>query len=118
VRELRKRGFEIGSHTMNHVDLGKIVGTEAEAEIRGSKQRLVSELGDSSELFSYPYGRIDQLTEDNREAVARAGYRCCISAYGGAVDAKTDPFRVKRTPISPWYQSPYHFGFEALFLKP
>ncbi|HEU4565864.1 MAG TPA: polysaccharide deacetylase family protein [Gemmatimonadaceae bacterium] len=115
VRALRAQGFEIGAHTLNHVDLGKVVGDEARHEIRESGARLERELGAEIPFFSYPYGRIDQITEENREEVRAAGYRCCVSAYGGTVGPGVDPFRMKREPISPWFISPYHLGFELLF---
>ena len=115
VRMLRDQGFEIGSHTVNHVDLGILRDDPAEAEITVSKARLESELNEPCKHFSYPFGRLDQMTEDNRELVRRAGYDCCVSAYGGAVAPNADPYYVKRAPISPWYISPYHFGFEAMF---
>ena len=119
VRALRDQGFEIGSHTRNHVDLGVVSGEAALAEIVGSREQLQAELGGSVPLFSYPFGRITQITESNREAVRQAGYKCCFSAYGGAVAADTDPFRAKRMPIVPsWHDSPYQFGFEAFFVKP
>jgi len=118
VRELHAMGFEIGSHTMNHVDLGVLEGEDARVEIVGSKERLAAELSMPVRWFSYPYGRLHQITEANREAVRRAGYECCISAYGGAVSPGTDAFRVKRVGISPWYLTPYQFGFEALFFQP
>lgn len=118
VRSLNAQGFEIGSHTMNHADLGVVVGEEAIAEIVGSKKRLKEELKRDVHFFSYPFGRVHQITETNREAVRKAGYACCLSAYGGAVAPGTDIFDVKRVPISNWFVSPYQFAFEAIFFKP
>ena len=117
VRTLRDKGFEIGSHTINHVDLGKLHGDAAEVEISSSKTTLEAELNEPCAYFSYPYGRLEQITEANRKLVQKAGYDCCVSAYGGAVAPGTNPFYVKRAPISPWYISPYQFGFEAMFFK-
>jgi peptidoglycan/xylan/chitin deacetylase (PgdA/CDA1 family) len=117
VRSLRDRGFEIGSHTVNHADLGQVNGEEAEAEIVRSGERLREELGTDAAYFSYPYGQPQHITEANRELVRRAGYQCCLSAHGGSVGPQADLFRVKREPISPWYTSPYQFGFEVLFRR-
>lgn len=112
VRSLNARGFEIGAHTMNHVDLGVIQGDEAAREIVGSRVRLERELGEPTSLFSYPFGRADQITPANRDAVRDAGFTCCLSAYGGTVNPPGDPFDLKRIPVSPWFLSPYQFGFE------
>ena len=114
VRSLSDDGFELGAHTKNHVDLGVVSGAEAVEEIAGSARRLVAETGIPIDLFSYPYGRPHQITEENREIVRNAGFVCCPSAYGGTVAKGNDPFRICRTPISPWHTSPYQFGFEAL----
>lgn len=114
VRALSERGFEIGAHTMNHVDLGIVEGDDAVREIVGSRHRLARELGDATTLFSYPFGRSHQITPDNRAAVRDAGFQCCLSAYGGTVAPREDPFHLKRIPVSPWFLSPYQFGFEAI----
>jgi len=118
VRALEKDGFEIGSHTMSHPDLGVVSREEAMAELSGSRERLSRELGAIPVYFSYPYGRREQITEANRDAVRETGFRCCMSAYGGAVDSNTDPFRIKRYPIGPAHRSPWHFAVEALFARP
>lgn len=114
VRSLHADGFEVGGHTKNHVDLGVVSGLQAADEISGSKQRLSSEIGAPITLFSYPYGRPNQLTEENRKLVRDSGYVCCLSAYGGNVHAGDAPFRIMRTPISLWFTSPYEFGLEVL----
>jgi peptidoglycan/xylan/chitin deacetylase (PgdA/CDA1 family) len=117
VRSLRNQGFEIGAHTMSHVDLGVVVGAEATAEIVGSKQRLERELGTPIDFFSYPYGRRHQIAEENREVVRRVGFSCCLSAFGGGVRLGDSPYYLNRTPVSPWYLSPYQFGFTAVFRR-
>jgi len=118
VRALVADGFEVGSHTMNHVDLGVVRGHHARVEIEDSKTRLEAETGTSVPLFSYPYGRRHQMTDENRDLVRAAGYRCCLSAYGGTVDSGSDPYDIKRMAVTPWHVSPAHFGFEALSEKP
>ncbi|MFH1680397.1 MAG: polysaccharide deacetylase family protein [Candidatus Eisenbacteria bacterium] len=114
VRSLDRRGFELGAHTMDHVDLGKVEGPEAATEIAGSKERLERELGRPVVFFSYPFGARRNFTEENRAEVRRAGFSCCLSAFGGSVAPGTSPFRLARMPVSPWYRSPYQFGFEAM----
>ena len=115
LRDLTAMGFDVGAHTVNHVDLGIIGGEEARREISESRARLEKELGIPVPWFSYPYGRRNQMTEENREIVRELGFRCCLSGYGGDVRRGTDPFRIRRMPISPWYLSPYHFGWEMIF---
>ncbi len=98
MRDLHARGFEIAAHTMNHVD-------------------FALELGAETPFFSYPFGRDDQITPDNRTAVRNAGFSCCLSAYRGTVRPRDDPFDLKRIPVSPWFRSPYQYGFEAMLVR-
>ncbi len=118
VRALKRQGFELGAHTKNHLDLGKVSGDEARDEIRGSKVRLEQEIGGSVSMFSYPFGRKNQMTEDNRQLVREAGFSCCFSAYGGTIVGRADPFYLERMAVSPWFVSPYHFGFDAMLQGP
>jgi peptidoglycan/xylan/chitin deacetylase (PgdA/CDA1 family) len=113
VRSLRQRGFDIGAHTQTHADLGQIAGPDARDEILGSKAELERQLEAPIDLFAYPYGGWANLTEANREQVQAAGFRCCCSAVGGLNGAGTDPFHLRRIPISPWYTSPQQFGLEV-----
>lgn len=117
VQSLHEEGFEIGAHTLNHVDLGIVKGDNAMREILGSKERLEIELKTKIKYFSYPFGGVNQITEENREIVRNLNFVCCPSACKGTVSPYTDPFYMKRTPISNWYRSPYQFIFETIFNK-
>lgn len=113
VRHLRGQGFELGAHTCSHVDLGVVTGAEAMDEIVRSGQRLSQELGAPVTLFAFPYGRKHQISDENLEIV-KSRFRCCVSAYGGSVDTRSDPYRLQRTPISQWHRTTYQFGLEAM----
>ena len=113
VRSLRQRGFDVGAHTRTHVDLGKVSVAEAREEIVGARIDLERELGARVESFAYPYGRRQNLAGENRDLVKMAGFRCCCSCFGGVNPPGADPFRLARVPISSWYASAHHFGFEV-----
>jgi len=112
VRELHRLGFEIGSHTRTHADLGKVSKEEALNELVNSRKELEEQLSAPVSLFAYPYGRRDNMTEENRELVKVAGYSCCCSCFGGLNARGADPFILQRIPISNWYQSPHDFAFQ------
>ncbi|MGQ0665542.1 MAG: polysaccharide deacetylase family protein [Nitrospiraceae bacterium] len=112
LRGLQEEGFEIGVHTRSHVDLGKVSGEQAWQEIHHARVEAEDKLSSSIDLFAYPFGGRSNLLEANRRLVQEAGYRCCCSCYGGVNAKGTDPFALKRIAISPWYVSPFHFGFE------
>lgn len=115
VRSLHRKGFEVGAHTQTHVDLGTVPPVEALEEILGARLALQQQIAAPVESFAYPYGGRKHLTDANREVVKAAGFRCCCSGFGGINVTGTDPFRLRRVPISPWHVSPQLFGFEVAF---
>jgi peptidoglycan/xylan/chitin deacetylase (PgdA/CDA1 family) len=114
VRSLSRLGFDIGAHTRTHADLGQIAGNEARREILGARLELQAQTGTAVESFAYPYGGRDHLSERNRAQVKAAGFGCCCSGFGGVNLADTDPFRLRRVPITPWYSSPEQFALEII----
>lgn len=113
VRQLAAEGFEIGAHTRSHADLGKVEGDEAKKEIAGSREELREAIGRVPEHFAYPYGQKTNLLEGNRALVKCAGFRSCVSCFGGRAVSTTDPHRLRRVPISPWFRTPEQFLFEV-----
>jgi peptidoglycan/xylan/chitin deacetylase (PgdA/CDA1 family) len=118
VRELAAQGFEIGSHTRTHRDLGKIRGAEARQEIFDSRTRLEQELGMKVRSFAYPFGGRQSLLPENRELVIEAGYRCCCSAFGGFVAPSSDLFNVQRIALNSWVTSDSEMHFELCSSAP
>jgi peptidoglycan/xylan/chitin deacetylase (PgdA/CDA1 family) len=113
VRSLHERGFDLGSHTRTHVDLGAVMEPQAKEEILGGRNELEQILSAPVELFAYPYGRRVNLAEANRQLVRRAGFRCCCSCFGGLIAPGMDPFDLRRVPITSICPSPLQFGFEV-----
>jgi peptidoglycan/xylan/chitin deacetylase (PgdA/CDA1 family) len=118
VRELHAQGFEIGSHTLTHPDLGQVRGPRAWEEISKSKTRLEDALGARVSLFAYPFGGKRNFCEENRELVRQAGYRCCCSALEGFVTLKSDPFNLRRISVNNWYSDPSDLDFEIRLAAP
>lgn len=115
VRDLHARGFEIGAHTRTHADLGRTVQAQARWEITGARTVLEERLGAPVSSFAYPFGGPEHLNDANREIVRRAGYRCCCSDFGGINPVKSDPFHLRRVPITRSYPTPLHFGVDVAF---
>lgn len=99
LRSLVAQGFQIGSHTLNHADLGAITLEEAKHELRASRERLEAELNVPARVFAFPYGHRANMRRDTMEA-ARREYEICCSAYGGHNAAPIDPGNVRRIVIS------------------
>ena len=113
VRALQRRGFEIGAHTLTHADLGTVSGTEADREILGARLLLQQEVEAPVDLFAYPYGGPQHISDGNRARVRAAGFRCCCSSFGGINETGQDPFDLQRVPVSAWHASPQQLGLEV-----
>jgi peptidoglycan/xylan/chitin deacetylase (PgdA/CDA1 family) len=118
VSFLRAKGFEIGSHTLSHCDLGKVQGQSAWREVHDSKRKLEDALGTAVSLFAYPFGGPGNITIENRKLVREAGYGCCCSAYGGLVNARSNLFDLPRIPINNWFATIADLHFELRTLAP
>jgi peptidoglycan/xylan/chitin deacetylase (PgdA/CDA1 family) len=112
---LQSQGFEIGSHTDSHLDMGKADAETVRADLAVSKQKLLDVLGASSvQLFAYPFGGAEHISRRSRELVREAGFQCCVACHGGINATTPDPFDLNRIPVDQWYTSPDVFGFEIL----
>ena len=112
VRELATEGFDVAPHTRTHVDLGITAGEDARVEIVGAREDLLAAIGRCSHHFAYPYGGPRNMLESNRELVKKSGFRSCLSCHGGLAPNGTDPYRVRRVPVSPWFESTGQFAYE------
>jgi glycosyltransferase involved in cell wall biosynthesis/peptidoglycan/xylan/chitin deacetylase (PgdA/CDA1 family) len=99
LRSLVAQGFEIGSHTCRHADLGAVSLADARRELRASRERLEQELGIAVRHFAFPYGRRRNMRPDI-VAAARAEYDVCCSAYGGHNTVPVNRGNVRRVVIS------------------
>jgi peptidoglycan/xylan/chitin deacetylase (PgdA/CDA1 family) len=114
IRALHAAGFELGAHTISHVNLAAADRSMALREIVGSKTRLEAEINTAVHHFAYPFGGLNHFSALGRQLVKDAGFASCLSAYGGTVPQGADPYRLRRLGITPWHLSPYQFGVESL----
>lgn len=110
IRDLRSRGFEIGAHTVNHIDLAAAPSEQVRDELKRSRADLEEVLGERVDLFSYPFGGAAHIDDRVRELVREAGFRCCASCHGGFIRPGTDPMSLNRIPVGSWYSSPRHLA--------
>lgn len=80
---------EIGSHTLNHVDLTKVSLSEAKREIEGSKTYLEDLLGHNVPMFCYPSGRFNK---DIKKIVRDAGFIAARTTKRGGFNLPSDPY--------------------------
>jgi peptidoglycan/xylan/chitin deacetylase (PgdA/CDA1 family) len=114
VRSLASSGFEIGNHTDTHIDMGTADPDTVRAELAVSRRKLAEALGNSTNLFAYPFGGREHMSSRSRELVREAGFVCCASCYGGTNAAAPDPFNLNRVGIAQWFATPDQLGFELV----
>ncbi len=98
--ELRGLGVTVAAHTVNHVDLGSVSVEQARIEVVESGRQLERMISRPVLLFSFPFGRLDNIREEVREMVMTAGYRALFSAHGGFIDERTSVFDIPRMGVS------------------
>ncbi|HBI45743.1 MAG TPA: hypothetical protein DDY78_23260 [Planctomycetales bacterium] len=103
VREMADMGHEIGSHTVNHANLGTASYEEARTELFESKAVLEKQLGRKVSWFAYRFGGREDLRPEAAALVEEAGYEGCLSGYGGFVYPGADG-RILPRDSSPVYQ--------------
>lgn len=92
-------GFEIGAHTVNHVNLGTCTLEETRFEIVESGAQLERMIGQPVKLFSFPFGKMKDIRPEATDFIREAGYSALFSAYGGFVDEDTSLWDIPRIGV-------------------
>lgn len=100
VRSLAARGFEIGSHSMTHANLGRTALSETRREVRDSREILQRNLNAPVLSFAYPFGGREDITPAAVAEIHSAGFTVIASAYGGSNIGRIDPQNVRRVGVS------------------
>lgn len=90
-------GQEVGSHTLDHVDLPQISPELAEYQIKQSRHELERALGAEVSAFCYPYGH---ETPEVRAMVQRAGYRNATTTERGLARRSDDLYGIPRVTVA------------------
>jgi peptidoglycan/xylan/chitin deacetylase (PgdA/CDA1 family) len=96
---LRSLGWSIGAHTATHKRLSQCPPEEYPQEIVAPLAELRDRLGVERVAIAYPYGRRTDIDGRALDAIVRAGYRACLSNYGGENFAGDGLFDVRRFDI-------------------
>jgi peptidoglycan/xylan/chitin deacetylase (PgdA/CDA1 family) len=89
-------GFELGNHTVNHVDLGVHPLEEVKREIAQCELELRNITGQTTNLFSFPFGTVRNIRQEVVECIRASGYLALFSAHGGFVTSQTDAYDIPR----------------------
>jgi peptidoglycan/xylan/chitin deacetylase (PgdA/CDA1 family) len=97
LRRLVREGWEIDSHTVNHLDLTALDPAGVRHELVGSRDWIRRRLGVTPEFFCYPAGRFDPAVVTE---VRRAGYRGATTELDGVARAADNPYELPRVRVS------------------
>ncbi len=109
LRQMISRGHEVGSHSMSHPFLTRLSDSQLRYQVYESRRRLEANLGVRMRYFAYPYGDVDSRVIN---AVAAAGYRGGIHAWGGAYWTASKRWVEPRIEIS-GYDSLSQFAYKV-----
>ncbi len=80
LRRMAASGHEIAAHSVSHSNLAYLSDAQIRYEVAQSKRSLEARLGRKVQFFAYPEGGYDHRVI---KAVAAAGYRGGLAAWGG-----------------------------------
>ena len=99
IKEMLDSGLiEIGSHTLDHVNLPKLTKEEKEEQVIISKKQIEDIFNIRCESFAYPFGFYDK---DSAKIVENAGYTNATTTVNGVFEKdKYSNFEIPRIMIS------------------
>jgi peptidoglycan/xylan/chitin deacetylase (PgdA/CDA1 family) len=98
IMEMQNHHIEFFPHTKTHPILSGCAEENVEVEISESKQRIESQLRNTADIFCYPNGRFQDITESVINSLKKCGYRAAVSAEEGFdhVRYTADFYRLRR----------------------
>jgi peptidoglycan/xylan/chitin deacetylase (PgdA/CDA1 family) len=96
LKTLQAAGWEIDSHTVNHLDLTTISAANANYQITQSKKDIEQELGTKVNFFCYPSGKYNNETVN---LVKAAGYIGATTTNYGTNNSVSNIFTLERIRI-------------------
>ena len=107
VRQIADLGFEVGSHSVTHANLGAVPPDQARDEIIGSKLTLRERLGREVRWFAYPFGGPEHFRSEYLPMLDEAGYDGCVSACPGFIRPGADARILPREAV-PYFGNELH----------
>lgn len=105
LRDLRRQGFEVGSHAHSHRNLARAPAEDVEWELTHSKTVLEDILSEEVDMFAYPFGqpKIHYTAEVVRQ-VRETGYAaaCSIIFRGMRPRDSTREYQIPRISVTPY----------------
>jgi peptidoglycan/xylan/chitin deacetylase (PgdA/CDA1 family) len=110
--ELKRDGWEIGSHTVYHSHFSRISVQEMDEELRCSRARLESALSAPVVGFCLPFGGRTDVNACPPAQVAGAGYAYCCTSMHGTNRPGCSSYALRRTQLRD--EGTLRFGLRTL----
>ena len=115
VRELRRGGMDVQSHTHTHRVLHTLPHDALVADLSMARSKLEDTLGERVRAVAYPVGKAPSYSPDTRRAVREAGYEIGFSNRRGVNRLRDfDPLDAKRIPVDQTFNDAYFSSVLAL----
>ncbi len=108
LKQMACQGWEVGSHTANHVILTRVPFGQAKEEIQASGSILERELGRPIRLFAYPNGKTSDYDTAIKSFLKELGYIGALTTIDKLNAHDVDLFELGRK--SPWEESLFRFA--------
>jgi peptidoglycan/xylan/chitin deacetylase (PgdA/CDA1 family) len=96
IQKMIADGWEIDSHTINHLDVSTLSGAQLQHEVADSRTMLQKEFGIPVNFFCYPAGKFDA---ESVAAVKAAGYLGATTVDDGLAAPDENPYELPRVRI-------------------
>lgn len=99
LRKMQEAGMEIGSHTIEHANMGRSDEPTIRREIAESLCGIRQELGERPRCFSFPWGKPEDISDTALKALRESGYYAAVTTTPGTVRRGDDLFQLRRIDI-------------------
>lgn len=113
LRDIAGKGFDIGSHTVEHPILSLCESVRGRREIGEAKEVLEGIIRSKVSAFAYPNGRpwLD-FTHQHISMVKQLGYTHALTTQWGAANKDTSLFQIPR--FTPWGPGQNHMALQVV----
>jgi len=94
--------IEIGAHTVTHSRLSTLSEKDQEFEILESQKCLERITGKKINLFSYPFGTLQDFSQTSMDILSRNNFKAGIANISGNVKEDTNIFLIPRFLVRNW----------------
>lgn len=115
IREMHRRGVEIGAHSVRHPNLKLVSEADLQQEMIASREMLESLCQAPIDGFAYPGGRMNDATAVAAQAV---GFRYAVATISAVNRAPYDHFKLCRIGMPDSPVADFKRALSATMLRP